>query len=59
MAPLRTGEAENREKESELSATSDRGSRKPVEGVRTRRHFGQEKQKTGRRSLNLAPLRTG
>ncbi|WP_282140868.1 hypothetical protein [Cytobacillus oceanisediminis] len=58
LASLQTVEAENSERESELSATSDRRSGKQRERVRTRRHFGQKKRKTERESPNLALLRT-
>ncbi|KON86188.1 hypothetical protein AF332_04680 [Sporosarcina globispora] len=58
QALIRTEEAENREKESELGAHSDRRSRKPGEGVRTWPSFGQRKQKTGRRSPNQGLIRT-
>ncbi|UOE57991.1 hypothetical protein [Cytobacillus oceanisediminis] len=44
---LRTGEAENRVKESEVGASSDRRSRNPGERVRSWCIFGQDKQKTG------------
>ncbi|WP_264739694.1 hypothetical protein [Cytobacillus firmus] len=58
QALIRTGKAETDGKESEPGAHSDRKSRNRWERVRTRRSFGQKKQKTGRRSPNQAPLRT-
>ncbi|OHX45310.1 hypothetical protein BBV17_23715 [Cytobacillus oceanisediminis] len=57
--PLRTEEAENRESESELSATSDRKKQKTgrvspnLASLRT-----EEGKKTARVSPNLVPLRT-
>ncbi|WP_370221713.1 hypothetical protein [Cytobacillus sp.] len=59
QALIRSEKAENREKESESGAHSDKESRKPGEGVRIKGSFGQGKQKSGRSSPNQALIRTG
>ncbi|MBU8772418.1 hypothetical protein [Cytobacillus oceanisediminis] len=48
LEQLKTGEWENRKRESEPGATSDRRVGKPRERARTWCNFGQEKRKTGR-----------